>query len=118
MQKSGVSSRELFVNLRAGPEMPQYSTSPDTTHRSPASSDMALSRSRERRSAWRTGSGTRWMQHVRTSETPDSSVTPCPTDTYTGLNPSPSVVRIAAPHVEPDAPTSGHESPLAAHVTQ
>ena len=59
------------------------------------------------------------MQHLRTIDTPDSSVTPCPTDTYTGLNnpSSPSVVRSAAPHVEPDAPTSGHESPLAAHAS-
>ena len=41
--KSGVSSRELFVNLRAGPEMPQ---------RRPSDDDARASVELERRGSW------------------------------------------------------------------
>ena len=73
------------------------------------------SQSRERRSAWRTGSGMRWRVHRHTSARDDASDRPCPTETSTGLKvavasgvglPEGAVVRSAAPHTAPESPTS------------
>mmetsp|Transcript_15659 Transcript_15659/g.39032 ORF Transcript_15659/g.39032 Transcript_15659/m.39032 type:complete len:208 (-) Transcript_15659:772-1395(-) len=62
-------------------------------------------RARDRRSAWRTGSGARVTQQRATTSTAVASDTRWPTDTYSGrLLPAP---HTAAPHTAPLAPTSG-----------
>lgn len=62
------------------------------------------SHSLERRSAWRTGSGTRCTQQRHTSSTADARLIPWPTETRSGLKPSTAVVRSAAPHTQPESP--------------